>query len=86
MDQLSVANKGCASTVKMPKSTVRSKCGPVAANCDCNLGRQTVSRGISFPAGGTSTIGPVALSRYSLADLQPVLVGLTAGGTIADTN
>ena len=65
--KLSPVNKGCASTVKIPKSTVRSKFLPIAASCDCNLGptnRSSWNR-TAAPAG-TSTMGPVALIRYSL--------------------
>ena len=66
--QLSVANRGCASTVKMPKSTVRSRRGPVAASCDCNLGpTNNFSRNCALAPAATSVVGPVALSRYSLS-------------------
>ena len=36
--QFRPVNNGCASTVKMPKSTVRSRFRPIAASCDCNFG------------------------------------------------
>ena len=81
-------NSGCASTVSLPKSTVRSRCGPVARELRLQFRADEQFSLNLLAAGGTVISGPrydstYSLSRSTSADTRRAA---SAGGTTAATN